>query len=182
MEQSATDNSGHTAFDPLMTALACILSPVRGWKWHTPSSLDRILQTQLRPASPSADGWIPGRNSPQISIAAKRPSGRWEKKEGLPVRRLLHEQRGSVYAYASQLDVWLESRSHLGSHDVNSAGELLSNVAAGAEPEAENDESPSSRSGPKSWGESFRLRVTAPLLWMLPRRGDHGPADPPAQV
>jgi hypothetical protein len=107
---------------------------------------------------------------------------RWEEKEGLPVHRLLHEQRGSVYAYASQLDAWLESRSHLGSHGVNSAGEPFSNVAAEAEPEEENGESPSSRSGPKSWGESLRLRLTASLLWMLPRRGDHGPADPPAKV
>jgi hypothetical protein len=49
-------------------------------KWHTPSSLDRILQTQPRPASPSADGWIPGRKSPHISIAAKRPSGDGRKK------------------------------------------------------------------------------------------------------
>jgi Tol biopolymer transport system component len=107
---------------------------------------------------------------------------RWEEKEGLPVHRLLHEQRGSVYAYASQLDAWLESRSYLGSHGVNSAGEPLSNVAAGAEPEEENDKSPSSRSGPKSSGKSLRLRLTAPLLWMLPRRDDHGPADPPAKV
>jgi Tol biopolymer transport system component len=107
---------------------------------------------------------------------------RWEEKEGLPVHRLLHEQRGSVYAYASQLDAWLESRSHLGSHGVNSAGEPFSNVAAEAEPEEENDESPSSRSGPKSWGESLRFGLTASLLWMLPRRGDHGPADPPAKV
>jgi hypothetical protein len=107
---------------------------------------------------------------------------RWEEKEGLPVHRLLHEQRGSVYAYASQLDAWLKSRSHLGSHGVNSAGEPFSNVAAEAQPEEENDESPSSRSGPKSSGESRRLRLTAPLLWMLPRRDDHGPADPPAKV
>lgn len=98
-------------------------------KWHTPSSLDRIPQTQLRPASPSADGGIPGRKSPHISIAAKRPSGDGRKKRAYPVHRLFHEQRGSVYAYASQLDAWLESRSHLGSHGVNSAGEPLSNVA-----------------------------------------------------
>ena len=81
-----------------------------------------------------------------------------------------------------QLDAWLESRSHLGSHGVNSAGEPFSNVAAEAEPEEENNESPSSRSSPKSWGESLRLRLTASLLWMLPQQGDHGPTDPPAKV
>lgn len=31
---------------------------------------------------------------------------RWEKKEGLPVHRLLHEKQGSVYAYKAELDAW----------------------------------------------------------------------------
>jgi TolB-like protein/Tfp pilus assembly protein PilF len=35
---------------------------------------------------------------------------RWEKREGMPVRRHLHDKRGSVYALRSELDVWFESR------------------------------------------------------------------------
>jgi len=35
---------------------------------------------------------------------------RWEKNEGLPVRRHLHEARSSVYAYPSELDQWREGR------------------------------------------------------------------------
>jgi tetratricopeptide (TPR) repeat protein len=35
---------------------------------------------------------------------------RWEKSSGLPVRRLNHEQRGSVYAFTAELDAWMESR------------------------------------------------------------------------
>jgi len=35
---------------------------------------------------------------------------RWEENEGLPVRRLLHEKRGSVYAYSDELDIWWMSR------------------------------------------------------------------------
>src|SRR5260370_34049206 len=31
---------------------------------------------------------------------------RWEKREGLPVRRLHHSRLGSVYAYAAELDAW----------------------------------------------------------------------------
>src|SRR5213593_4018889 len=31
---------------------------------------------------------------------------RWEKLEGLPVRRLDHAKQGSVYAFRSELDVW----------------------------------------------------------------------------
>ena len=36
---------------------------------------------------------------------------RWEKREGLPVHRLFHEQAGSVYAYTQEVDDWRKSRS-----------------------------------------------------------------------
>ena len=32
---------------------------------------------------------------------------RWEKREGLPVHRLLHHRRDSIYAYTTELDGWL---------------------------------------------------------------------------
>ncbi|MFQ5817037.1 MAG: hypothetical protein ACE5H2_03655 [Terriglobia bacterium] len=35
---------------------------------------------------------------------------RWEKSEGLPVRRHLHQARSSVYAYPSELDAWWATR------------------------------------------------------------------------
>jgi Tol biopolymer transport system component len=35
---------------------------------------------------------------------------RWEREEGLPVHRLAHQTRGSVYAYKSELDQWWHSR------------------------------------------------------------------------
>src|SRR5215475_8180125 len=35
---------------------------------------------------------------------------RWEKREGMPVHRHLHDKRGSVYAFSSELDEWLQSR------------------------------------------------------------------------
>jgi hypothetical protein len=35
---------------------------------------------------------------------------RWEKREGMPVCRHLHDKRGSVYAVQSELDAWLEQR------------------------------------------------------------------------
>ena len=35
---------------------------------------------------------------------------RWEENEGLPVHRLLHEKRGSVFAYSDELEAWWESR------------------------------------------------------------------------
>jgi TolB-like protein len=35
---------------------------------------------------------------------------RWEKREGMPVHRHLHDNKGSIYAFPSELDAWLESR------------------------------------------------------------------------
>jgi Tol biopolymer transport system component len=35
---------------------------------------------------------------------------RWEREEGLPVHRLLHDKRGSIYARKEELAVWWESR------------------------------------------------------------------------
>jgi tetratricopeptide (TPR) repeat protein len=44
---------------------------------------------------------------------SERTVRRWEEHEGLPVHRLQHDKRGSVYAYPSELDQWRESRQHL---------------------------------------------------------------------
>lgn len=35
---------------------------------------------------------------------------RWEKEEGLPVRRHLHQRLGTVYAYKSEVDAWWDAR------------------------------------------------------------------------
>jgi pentatricopeptide repeat protein len=35
---------------------------------------------------------------------------RWEKREGMPIHRHLHDKRGSVYALPSELDTWLQRR------------------------------------------------------------------------
>ena len=44
---------------------------------------------------------------------SERTVRRWEEKEGLPVHRLAHDKRGSVYGYAWELDAWRESRRQL---------------------------------------------------------------------
>ena len=36
---------------------------------------------------------------------------RWEKQEGMPVHRHLHDKRGSVYALTSELEIWLRNRT-----------------------------------------------------------------------
>lgn len=37
---------------------------------------------------------------------------RWEKLEGLPVHRHLHQQRGSAFAYRGEIDAWWATRRH----------------------------------------------------------------------
>ena len=40
----------------------------------------------------------------------ERTVRRWEQVEGLPVHRHVHEKAASVYAYAGELDAWVQSR------------------------------------------------------------------------
>ncbi|HEY7186063.1 MAG TPA: tetratricopeptide repeat protein [Vicinamibacterales bacterium] len=44
---------------------------------------------------------------------SERTVRRWEEKEGLPVHRLAHDKRGSVYAFTGELDDWRSSRRQL---------------------------------------------------------------------
>jgi TolB-like protein/Tfp pilus assembly protein PilF len=80
---------------------------------------------------------------------------RWEEKEELPVHRLLHEKRGSVYAYSSELDAWREARQ------------------TSAESSAANESRPAIVEIPKSQGKAegralrFRLRLIASVLLVL---------------
>jgi TolB-like protein/tetratricopeptide (TPR) repeat protein len=43
---------------------------------------------------------------------------RWERREGLPVSRILHSKIGSVYAYTTELDAWRDSRAPVAATDV----------------------------------------------------------------
>ena len=36
---------------------------------------------------------------------------RWERREGMPVHRHLHDKQGSVFAFRSELDEWWQSRT-----------------------------------------------------------------------
>jgi TolB-like protein/Tfp pilus assembly protein PilF len=46
---------------------------------------------------------------------SERTVRRWEEREGMPVHRLLHEKRGTVYAYSGELEEWRQSRNLLAS-------------------------------------------------------------------
>jgi Tol biopolymer transport system component len=54
---------------------------------------------------------------------------RWEKREGMPVYRHLHDRMGSVYAFRAELDGWARSRN-LRTAQENGIDELSSNLPA----------------------------------------------------
>jgi tetratricopeptide (TPR) repeat protein len=41
-----------------------------------------------------------------------RTARRWEKQQGLPVRRVMHDKQATVYAYRSELDAWLRQQDN----------------------------------------------------------------------
>ena len=52
---------------------------------------------------------------------------RWEKREAMPVHRHVHDKKGSVYAFRTELDAWARSRNlPLAQEDI--ATELLDGV------------------------------------------------------
>src|SRR5476651_2262300 len=61
-----------------------------------------------RPPEDRLDSWK------EIATYLKRDIStvqRWEKREGMPVHRHLHDKLGSVYALRTDLDAWSRSRS-----------------------------------------------------------------------
>lgn len=46
---------------------------------------------------------------------------RWERREGLPVHRHVHDKLGSVYAFRAEIDAWLRLRRHAGTDGAESA-------------------------------------------------------------
>jgi TolB-like protein/tetratricopeptide (TPR) repeat protein len=61
----------------------------------------------VKPAEDQLDSWK------EIAVYLSRDVTtvqRWEKREGMPVHRHLHDRMGSVYAFSSELDAWVQSR------------------------------------------------------------------------
>ena len=75
---------------------------------------------------------------------------RWEKREGMPVHRHLHDRMGSVYASRRELDAWVRSRN-LRSAEENGNGAV--SASASAEAPAEREKS--------RWGRKFVLPLAA---------------------
>jgi hypothetical protein len=70
-----------------------------------PSSGTRL---SMRPPEDRLDSWK------EIAAYLNRDVTtvqRWEKREGMPVHRHLHDKQGSVYASRAELDAWARSRN-----------------------------------------------------------------------
>ena len=66
------------------------------------------IPPQPKPAEERLDSWK------EIAAYLNRDVTtvqRWEKREGMPVHRHLHDKRGSVYALTSELEAWARSRN-----------------------------------------------------------------------
>src|ERR1700759_3747232 len=59
---------------------------------------------------------------------------RWEKREGMPVHRHLHDRMGSVYAYRTDLDAWMRSRNLRGEQENGNNGDDAAVAIAPAPP------------------------------------------------
>ena len=109
-----------------MQCFAVPLQPREATIWFPGSSRLRTDQEGLvgepslgiplseRPLEDRLDSWK------EIAAYLKRDVTtvqRWEKREGMPVHRHLHDRMGSVYAYRTDLDAWMRSRNLRGEQE-----------------------------------------------------------------
>lgn len=111
-----------------------------------PKGCDRHLRAATPPGHPAGirSAPVPGPTTPSNvealnprdrleswkEIAAylrrsERTVRRWEEMEGLPVHRLAHEKRGSVYAFTWELNAWRDSRRQLVEADQTDRSEAV---------------------------------------------------------
>ena len=94
---------------------------------------------------------------------------RWEKREGMPVHRHLHDKKGSVYAFGTELDAWTRSRNPLTAEDKDA--ELLadpSERSTAVVDEADRTFQPVT--SPTSRSTSVR-RSRSTIVWLLTAGG-----------
>lgn len=93
-------------------------------------------QPDAGPAKERLDSWK------EIASYLKREVRtvqRWEKSEGLPIRRHLHKKQGTVYAYKSELDAWWNQRGVQGSANVEQNTEPAFAASDGPESPSESE-------------------------------------------
>ena len=91
------------------------------------------IQTPERPPEYRLDSWKEIAAYLQRDVTTVQ---RWEKREGMPVHRHVHDKRGSVYALPSELDAWRQSRKPRldEDNDPQAQNELATPAAVSSEP------------------------------------------------
>jgi Tol biopolymer transport system component/predicted DNA-binding transcriptional regulator AlpA len=82
---------------------------------------------------------------------------RWERDEGLPIRRHLHATKGSVFAYRAEIDAWLASRA-------DAAAEAAEPNSLRTESAAPGVEHPRTRRWPWVVGGALLLTAVVPAV------------------
>ena len=121
----------------------------------------------LRPNDGRLDSWK------KIAVYLKRDVTtvqRWEKREGMPVHRQLHDKMGSVYAFRAELDAWMQSRS-----EHNSLGATAS-AATDSASGAPSQGMANSRLRWVAAAGAFAAIAVAAIVWY--ERSDHFWRDP----
>lgn len=129
--------------------------------------------TSLPLPSPDAPGGVRFDSWKEIAAYLKREVRtvqRWEKTEGLPIRRHQHQKQGSVFAYKSELDAWrAERQSVVDAPDPSEASDPLDRAEpALVEEDGETDGQLQSEvvegSGPTAPPGALRGRIVAAAI------------------
>jgi TolB-like protein/tetratricopeptide (TPR) repeat protein len=89
---------------------------------------------------------------------------RWERREGLPVHRLLHRKLGSVYAYTTELDAWRDKRAPVAATDAPDVRPVSEVVRRGAHART------------AAALATLALTLAAGLIWLVHERTTRQPA------
>jgi WD40-like Beta Propeller Repeat len=95
---------------------------------------------------------------------SERTVRRWEDTEELPVHRLHHEKRGSVFAYTGELDAWLESRRSI-AEGLSALSQKSSRPFAQSSPQRVADADIPFGNGTPAQPVSARSRLTRVNFW-----------------
>jgi Tol biopolymer transport system component len=93
---------------------------------------------------------------------------RWERREGMPVHRHLHDKQGSVYAFCSELDAWMAGRRMATAQNEESRGEQAAQQGTGLQPPAAQGSSPTRWRWwlPVGFGGLLLAAVLAAASWL----------------
>ena len=98
---------------------------------------------------------------------------RWERREGMPVHRHVHDKQASVYAFRSDLDAWARSRLERPAADDPAPEPVPDEAAQGPEPTglaaSVRPAARRRRRGRWLFGAAARLAIAALTVWLVRR-------------